>query len=163
MSELPSRYSTDGAAVATPEPDATPGRGATDDPPISELFRKLADDSSTLVRQEIALAKAELKESAAKVAKNAVAIPIWGGVAMVGGLVLVAFLVLLLGDILNNYWLSALIIGVLFTATGGLMAAGAAKRLSSISFAPETTIQTLKQDRTWVKSEIDGLKRDLTE
>lgn len=133
------------------------------EPGLGELFRKLADDSGMLIRQEIALAKAEVKESMGKAVSEAVWLPVWGAVALVGALVLVAFLVVGLGAILDNYWLSALIVGLVFAGGGGLMAMTALKKLKAISLAPDTALQTLRQDRAWAKSELDGLKRNLTD
>lgn len=141
-------------------PPATAAPGA--EPSLGELFKQLAQDSSVLIKQEIALAKVELGESASRAASSAAKLAIAAGLAMVAGLVLTAFLVLLLGELIDNYWLAALLVGAVYAVIGGVMAAGAVKRLKEISFAPETTIQTLKQDKVWAQSEAQQVKRDLT-
>jgi hypothetical protein len=162
MDGTSTRTEADGPAVLTGRIQPTAQTPAAE-PPLGELFRKLADESGTLIRQEIALAKVELKESVGTAVSEAVWVPVWGAIALVGALVLVAFLVVGLGAILDNYWLSALIVGLVFTGGGGLMAMAALKKLKAISLAPDATIQTLKQDRVWAKSELDGLKRNLTD
>ena len=133
------------------------------EPQLGELFRQLAQDSATLVRQEVALAKAEIRDTVKVVTSNAVKVAVGGVVALLGGLVMVAFLVILLGDVLlnDNYWLSALIVGALFLIVGGLMAMSALKNLKRVSPAPEQTIQTLKEDKQWLQTEIKQARRDL--
>jgi uncharacterized membrane protein YqjE len=132
------------------------------EPPLGDLFRQLAQDSATLVRQEVALAKAEIRENVKTVARNATMIAIGAVLALLGGLVLVAFLVMVLGDALwNEYWLGALIVGALFVIIGGIMAKKALGNLKKESLAPEQTIETLKEDKQWLQSEMRSARRDL--
>lgn len=138
------------------------GRSAGDtEPALGDLFRQLAQDSATLVRQEVALAKAELRENVKSVARDTAKIAIGAVVAAVGALVMVAFLVLLLGDVVGEYWAGALIVGVLFVAIGAFLAMGAMKRLKKDTLTPEQTIQTLKEDKQWLQSETKRVRRDL--
>jgi hypothetical protein len=162
MDGMSTRTQADGPTVLAGRIQPTAQTPAAE-PALGDLFRKLADDSGTLIRQEIALAKSELKESVGTAVSEAVWVPVWGAIALVGALVLVAFLVVGLGAILDNYWLSALIVGLVFAGGGGLMAMMALRKMKTISLAPDATIQTLKQDRAWAKSELDGLKRNLTD
>ena len=130
------------------------GRAPAAEPQLGDLFRQLAQDSATLVRQEVALAKAELRENVKSVARDAAKIAVGAVVAAVGALVLVAFLVLLLGDAVGKYWAGALIVGVLMVAIGGFLAMGAMKRLKHDTITPEQTLQTLKEDKQWLQSEM---------
>src|SRR3954453_13756476 len=118
--------------VQTP-PVATPatgdGRAPAAEPQLGDLFRQLAQDSATLVRQEMALAKAELRENVKSVARDTAKIAVGAVLAAVGALVMVAFLVLLLGDVVGKYWAGALIVGILFVGIGAILAMGAMKRL----------------------------------
>lgn len=136
-----------------------PGGGG--DPGLGDLFRQLAQDSATLVRQEVALAKAELQQNVKTAVRDATMAAVGGGLALVGALVLVLFLVLALGDALNEYWLGALIVGLVFLIAGGLLAMGSLKKLKNDGLAPERTIQTLKEDKQWAQSEIQQVRRDL--
>ena len=131
------------------------------EPALGELFRQLAQDSATLVRQEMALAKAELRENVKHAVRDAAMVAVGGGIAVVGALVLVLFLVLALGDALNEYWLGALIVGLVFLIAGGVLAMGSLRRLKSDGLAPERTLQTLKEDTQWAQSEIRQVRRDL--
>jgi uncharacterized membrane protein YqjE len=136
------------------------GRASTE-PGLGDLFRQLAQDSATLVRQEVALAKAELKENVSQAVRDVSMIAVGGVIAVVGVLVLVAFLVLALGDALNNYWLSALIVGVVLLIAGGVLAMGSLRRLKRGGLTPERTLQTLKEDKQWAQSEIRQVRQDL--
>ena len=148
--------------VVTPGPGDN-GRATTGgpEPALGDLFRQLAQDSATLVRQEMALAKAELRENVNSVARDTAKIAVGAVVAAVGALVMVAFLVLLLGDVVGKYWAGALIVGVLFVAIGAFLAMGAMKRLKKDTLAPEQTLQTLKEDKQWLQSETKRVRRDL--
>jgi uncharacterized membrane protein YqjE len=117
------------------------------EPALGDLFRQLAQDSATLVRQEVALAKAELRENVKSVARDTAKIAVGAVLAAVGALVMVAFLVLLLGDVVGRYWAGALIVGVLFVGIGAILAMGAMKRL--------------KEDKQWLQSEMKQVRRDL--
>jgi uncharacterized membrane protein YqjE len=137
------------------------GRSPAAEPQLGDLFRQLAQDSATLVRQEMALAKAELRENVKSVARDTAKIAVGAVLAAVGALVLVLFLVLLLGDALGKYWLGALIVGLLFAIIGAVLAMGAMKRLKQDSITPDQTLQTLKEDKQWLQSEMKQVRRDL--
>lgn len=139
--------------------------GPTFTPPDQELgplFSQLAQDSTALIKQEISLAKAEVKETIGQTVNGSVKLAVAAAVAAVAGLVLTAFLVLLLGDLLGNYWLAALIVGLVFAAIGGVLAMAGIRRFREMTVAPEQTIESLKEDRDWAQAEVRELKRDLT-
>lgn len=139
-----------------------PGPDPTDaDRSLGPLFNQLAQDSSALIRQEIALAKAEVRQSISQTTNGAVKLGVAVALLSVGGLVLTTFLVLLLGHLLDNYWISALIVGVIFSIIGALLALGGLRRLKDVQVTPQDTIETLKADRDWAKAELRELKRDL--
>lgn len=140
--------------------DRPPG-GAGSEPSLGDLFKQLAQDSATLVKQEVALAKVEMRENLRSAGKDAAMIAVGGGLLLVGLLVLTGFLVAALGDLLDNYWLGALIVGLLFAVIGGVLAKKNLENLKRDSLGPEQTIQTLKEDKRWLQSEMQQAKRDL--
>lgn len=145
-----------------PPPPALGSNGAVkDEPSLGELFRQLADDSATLVRQEVALAKTELAANAKSVARDAAMVAVGGAVAGIGVLVLVAFLVILAGQLIGSYWAGALVVGLLFLIVGGAMTMKFLNNLKHESLAPEQTVQTLQEDKQWAQSEIQRVRRDL--
>ena len=121
---------------------------------IGAIIGDVANDLSTLMRQEVALAKAEVRQSVRQTANGAAKLGVAAALATVGALVLTAFLVLLLGDLLDNYWLSALIVGLAFLIIGGLLAMSGMRKLRAVQLAPEATLATLKEDKAWVQEQI---------
>ena len=151
----------------TPETRIPPPRGLGDgpapqgaEPSLGELVKLLAQDSATLVRQEMALAKAEMRENLRSYTKDVAMVVVGGVVALIGALVLIAFLVVALGDALDNYWLGALIVGVLFVAVGAFMAKKNLNNLKHDDLKPEQTIQTLKEDKQWIQNEMQQARGD---
>jgi uncharacterized membrane protein YqjE len=133
------------------------------EPSMADLVRQLAADSSALVRQEVALAKLEVREYAAHAARQGAAMGAGIGLAAAGGLALTAFLVIGLGVLLGGlYWLSALIVGVLFLAAGYVLLRRGIQQLAAESPLPEETLETLREDADWAKREAQELKRGLT-
>ena len=147
--------------VTPPDPAADGRAVGGSEPALSDLFRQLAQDSATLVRQEMNLAKAELKSNVKSVARDAAMVAVGGILALVGVVVLIAFLVVAVGDALDNYWLGALVVGVLFLLVGGLLAMSSLKKLKHEEVAPTRTLETLKEDKQWLQSEIKQARRDL--
>jgi uncharacterized membrane protein YqjE len=135
------------------------GPGA--EPSLGELFKQLAQDSATLVKQEVALAKVEMRENLRSAGRDAAMIAVGGGLLLVGLLVLTAALVAVIGDALDNYWLGALVVGLLFVVIGGLLAKKNLDNLKKDSLGPEQTIQTLKEDKQWLQSEMQQAKKEL--
>ncbi len=139
-------------------PEATAAAEAS----LGELFKRLTTDTSELIRQEMSLAKVEMREAGATLASDAAKIGIAVGLALTGVLAVGAFAIVGLGDLFNNYWLAALIVGVLFLAIGGYLARNAIDDVKRRGLKPERTVETLREDASWVKQEGRELKRELT-
>jgi uncharacterized membrane protein YqjE len=131
------------------------------EPGLGDLLKQLAQDSATLVRQEMALARAEMKENIRTTARQAAMVAVGGLVALVGVLVLIAFLVTAISDALDEPWAGPLIVGGIFLLVGAFLAMRAMKALKRESLAPDRTIETLKEDKQWLQSEIKQARRDL--
>lgn len=132
-----------------------------DDVPLGDLLRRFGQDASALVKQEIALAKLELRESAQAYARDAARLGAAAAVAWFGGMALVAFLVIGLGALIHSYWLSALIVSVVLLAVAGILAKAALADLKRRRVAPAETVETIKEDQTWAKHEVQDFKRRL--
>ena len=127
--------------------------------PVGDLVKQLADQTSTLVRQEMDLAKAEMAEKARVAGKGA---GLMGGAAVMGLLAagaLTAFLIMLLDGALAN-WLSALIVGVVFAAIAAVLALQGRNRIQRATPpAPEQTVETVKEDVAWAKTRAGSARR----
>src|SRR5690349_4509993 len=121
------------------------------DRPLPELVKQLADQTGTLVRQEVDLAKAELSQKGSQFGQGA---GLLGGAAVVGLLgagAIVAFLIMLLDGALPN-WLSALIVGVVLVATAAVLALQGRNRIRAAAPpVPEQTVESVKEDVEWAK------------
>ena len=122
------------------------------DRPIGELLRELGDEISTLVRQEIALAKVEIAEKTKPAVASA---GMFGGTALLGvgafG-ALTAFLIAALA-LWVPVWAAALIVTVVYGAVAFVLAQTGKKKLHEA--APlnlEQTAQTVKEDIEWAKT-----------
>ena len=137
-------------------------RNATADASLGDLLKQLTSDTGELIRQEVNLAKAEMRQTGATIARDGAKLGIAFGLALAGVLALAAFLVVALGDLFNNYWLSALLVGAVFVAIGGVLAKNAMSDVKRRGLKPDETIDTLKEDATWAKQEAREFKRELT-
>ena len=140
---------------------AVAGGGAAE-PSLGELLRRLTTDTGELVRQEVSLARAEMREVGGRVARDGAKIGIALGLALAGVLALTAFLVIALGDLVGNYWLGALIVGLVLLGVGAFMAKSAVDDVKRRGVMPQQTVATLKEDAAWAKEEAREVKRELT-
>jgi uncharacterized membrane protein YqjE len=140
---------------------ASPSGPHTDDlrdRPIGELLKELANETTTLVRQELDLAKAEMREKAGKAGPG---FGMWGAAGVTALLALgslTAFLILALDGAIPN-WLAALIVGVVYAAIAGVLYVRGKQRVEEAgSPVPEKTIETVKEDVQWAKHPTTSAK-----
>ena len=130
---------------------------------LGELFRDLSTETSDLVSKEIALVKAEARQTGATLARDGAKIGIASGLAFAGVLALTAFLIAGLGDLLGGkYWLSALIIGVLFLAIGMGLVKNATGDMKRRGQSIKHTADTVKDTGAWAKEEARQVKQEIT-
>ena len=134
----------------TPSPETPSQPGDTRS--LGEIVGDISQDLSTLVRQEIDLAKSEAKQEVAKVGKGA---GMFGGAA-VAGLMLLIFLSLALTFLLDNWMpleLAALIVAVLWGIVTAVLALQGRNQIKSANPQLPTTQQTLKEDVQWARTQ----------
>lgn len=143
-----------------PDP-GTPG-DAHDARSLGDLFRALSNDASALVRQEITLARTEIKQSVTSMAADAAKIVIGAILAGLGGLVLLAALVVSVGDLLGDrYALGALIVGLVLLAGGGVLALMGVRDAKKTRLAPEQALSSLRDTGEWARGEVSGIRSAL--
>jgi uncharacterized membrane protein YqjE len=125
-----------------------------EDRPLGELFTDLVQDTGTLVRQEVQLAKAELTQSAAQAGKAVGFIAAGGLVAYAGLLAIIAAVILLLWHNGMADWTAALLVGVVVVVIGVVLLMRGRTMLQSESLAPQRTVQSLKADTAMVKEQV---------
>ena len=119
---------------------------------LGTLFAELSTETSTLIRDEVALAKAEMSQKVAGIGMDVGRLVAGGAVAYAGLLALIAALILALGEALPM-WLSALLVGIAVAAGGAVLVRSGLARLKERNPLPEQTIQTLKEDAAWLKNQ----------
>lgn len=117
---------------------------------FGELLGELANNSAALVRDEIELAKQEMREKVDVLRSGAVTIAIGGLIGFVALLTLTAAAVAGLAHIMDTA-LAALLVGVVLAIIGGGLAFTGIGRLKRTSLKPEQTIETLEEDKEWLK------------
>ncbi len=121
--------------------------------PIGELLKRLSTETTTLVKMELDLAKAEMTQKGKEAGLGA---GFLSGGAVAGLMALgslTAFLILLLDGVLAN-WLAALVVTLLWAAVAGVLALQGKKKLQDATPpAPEQTIETVKEDVQWAKTQ----------
>ena len=126
--------------------------------PVAELLKQLANETTTLVRQELDLAKAEMREKAGKVGAGAGMWGTAGAAALLALGALTAFLILALDGVMPN-WLAALIVGIAYAAIAGVLYLRGKQRVEEAgSPVPEQTVETLKEDMQWAKHPTTSAK-----
>jgi xanthine/uracil permease len=125
-----------------------------DERSLGDLFSDLSRETTTLVRQEVQLAKAELTQSATEAARGIGMLVAGGAVAYAGLLFLLLAIVYGLIEAGWDAWLSALVVGLVVVAIGAILVLRARESLKPANLAPRRTIETLKEDQEWAKEQI---------
>jgi uncharacterized membrane protein YqjE len=137
--------------------------GQHDDASLGELLRRLSTDTGNLVSQEVALAKAELKDSVANVAKGAVKMGVAHTFALVGMMALTAFLIIGIGGVVGgHYAATALGVAIVELVVAAIAGKSAMASMKPQEIKPEATMATLREDKQWAQREMKDLKRDIT-
>lgn len=120
---------------------------------LGTLFSDLASETSLLIRQEIALAKAEISAKLAAFGTGIGMLVAGGLIAWSGLLVLLAAGVLGLSKVVEP-WLAALIVGGAVLVIGAGLVFLGKRRISADKLVPQRTIRSLKDDGEWAKEQM---------
>lgn len=124
-----------------------------------ELVKQLSEQTTNLVRKEIELAKAELTEKGKVAGQGA---GMFGGAAVVALLALgtLTTMILALLDKAMDLWIAALIVTLVYGSIAAVMAmAGRDRVRQGMPPAPEQTVETVKEDMQWAKSQAKSARR----
>jgi hypothetical protein len=122
---------------------------------LGQLVGDVTRDMSTLMRQELALARAELKQEASKSAKGAGAL---GGAGFAGSMTVLFLSIALwwaLSHVVGHSW-SALIVAVIWGIVAAVLAAVGRRKFREVNPTPERTVDTLKAIPDALKGERGG-------
>jgi hypothetical protein len=128
---------------------------------IPGLLKDIRDQTTHLMRQEVALARTEVSEKISKIARNSIYL-------IAGALVALASLVILLQSLSwlvdmwlentrwerHSTWLAFLLVGLVAATIGALTARKGAKTIKRENLVPEKTIESLKEDKAWMRRKV---------
>jgi hypothetical protein len=132
---------------------APPPDRATDpaDTSVGQLIGDISDDLSKLFRQEVELAKAEVRQEATKAGKAAGMLGAAGFAGYMTVLLLSFAVVYGLSNVIDPGW-AALIVAAVWAIVGGVLYASGRRRLRSVNPVPQRTVNTVKEDVQWLKN-----------
>ena len=129
------------------------------DESMAQLVKELSHEAATLVREEVALAKAEMTE---KGKQAGLGLGMFGGSGLFAVFSFGALTTCLIAA-LNTFmalWLGALIVAVVYAAVAGALAMTGKQEVKQAKPpVPEQTKQTLKEDMQWAKHQATSAKR----
>jgi hypothetical protein len=127
--------------------------------PLGELLKQLSQETTTLVRQELELAKAEMAQKGKQAGVGAGMFGGAGVSALLGLGALTAAAVAAL-DAAMPLWLAALIVGLVWLAVAGVLALqGKTKVQAATPPVPEQTQESVKEDVEWAKTQAKSARR----
>jgi membrane protein len=132
---------------------------AQDERPVAELLRELSEQTSTLVHQELELAKLEMVQKGKRAGVGA---GMFGGASLVGLYAvgaLTAAIVLLLATAMAG-WLAALVVAAVYgLVAGGLAVAGRSQVQKATPPVPEQASESVKEDVQWAKAKAQQTRQ----
>jgi Putative Actinobacterial Holin-X, holin superfamily III len=131
------------AAAARPRPERS----------AALLLSDLASEAGMLVRQEIALFKAELHQKLVRLGQGVGALAAGGLMAFSGWLALLAAAVLGLSNFVAP-WIAALIVGVVALTLGAGLLFFGRSRIGAAALIPRRTLSSLREDAAWIRERL---------
>jgi uncharacterized membrane protein YqjE len=142
-----------------PTRDKQQANGTLSDESTGDLVRRLSEDVTTLVRQEVELAKAELSEKGRKAGRGA---GMFGGAGLFGVFAFAALTTALIAGLSEamDTWVAALIVAVAYAGVGAVLALTGKQQVEEAGPPqPEQTVETIKEDVQWAKSQAKSARR----
>jgi uncharacterized membrane protein len=124
-----------------------------DEPSLGDLFSSLTEDMSTLIRQEVDLARTETMEKVSSATRSVVSM-VAGGMIAYAGLIGVMIAVIVGLSSFMPLWLSALIVGVVVIVIGAIMIMSGRSSLQKMTVVPEQTVESMKENTEWAKEQV---------
>jgi uncharacterized membrane protein YqjE len=134
-------------------------RDDVSDASTADLLKRLSEQTSSLVRQELELAKAELSEKGKRAGVGA---GMFGGAGVIGlyavGALTAAIIAAL--SLAMTTWLAALIVAVVYGAIAGIVALMGKKQVQqAMPPVPQDSVESVKEDVQWTKTRAQEGRR----
>lgn len=126
---------------------------AGSDRPLGELFSDLANETASLVRQEVALARTEMEAKVTVAAHQAAVVCLGAALVNIAGLALAGALVTLLA-LWMPLWVAALGVGLVILPIGWGVTQRGMAGLQQIKLVPVQTMREIEENKRWAKREL---------
>jgi len=127
---------------------------------IRGLIRGILTDLRTLIREEIALARVEIREQAGRARAAAMSFGMAAAALAFGGTFLLIAVAIAIADLLNwPLWTGFLIVAVVLSLVGFVTLAAGRKQLRTFHAVPEETVSTLKENSEWIAKRLSSARR----
>jgi len=124
------------------------------------LIRGILNDLRTLIREEIALARVEMREQAGRARAAALSIGIAAAALAFGGIFLLVAIALGIAYLLGwPAWAGFLIVALLLCIGGYFTLSSGRKQLASVHGVPEETVTTLKENSEWIAKRLSSVRK----
>lgn len=121
--------------------------------PLTTLFSELTQETMSLFRKEIQLARSELTDKARQAGRGAAEIAIGAVLLLVALGALAAAAILGLAMVVQP-WLAAVIVGVVLALVGGIVLSSGISNVRSNNLAPRRTMDSLRDNTRWAKEQL---------
>ena len=127
---------------------------------LGSLIRGIVMDLRTLIHEEVALARVEIREQVTRARGAAVSFGIAAGALLFGGVFLLIAVAMGIADLLNwPVWAGFLIVAVLLAVVGMVTMSSGRKQLRAVHAVPEQTVTTLKENSEWIAKRLSSEPR----
>jgi uncharacterized membrane protein YqjE len=131
---------------------------------VSEVIREIGTSAKDLMKSEIDLARAEIKDSASYIGHHSSQAALFGALLAISVFPFLAFCVIGLGHLLNErYWLSSLIVAVVCAAIGGAMTYRAYNKMKQADLSLPHTRESLQKDKETIVNRTQDIKETTAE
>jgi uncharacterized membrane protein YqjE len=131
------------------------GARSPDSVSFATLISEIKAHAKDLIQGDVALLKAEVKDSVQRATKHSGQLMTFGLVVFLSLFPLTAFFVIGLGELLDGrYWLSSLIVALVYALIGGPLAYKAFKKIRDEDLRLDRTRNTLEQEREILKDKL---------
>ncbi len=120
---------------------------------LGELFSRLTEDLSKLVRDEVELAKVELSDTLASARTAGVSLGVAGVLGLMAFLMVSFAAAWGLAEVVPE-GVAFLIVGAVYGLVALVLAAIGRQRLKAVKPVPDQTVETLKEDVAWAKQQM---------
>jgi len=124
-----------------------------DERSLGDLFSELAAETGTLVRQEVALAQAEISTKATRVGKQVGYLAVGGAIGYAAMLAIMAGIIIALSHFIPA-WAAALLVGAVVGIVSFFLISSAISRLKNTNLKPEESVESIKEDAQWLKNQL---------